>query len=205
MTQHREGYFPERDMWVSLQAKGAKGVVLNVPDVVKFPWYQYYTYNKLTAQRGTSIYVERYGRNDVRLADPRDLFLPSEGVIGLLTGNSAEQRGTSPDNPLLDSEVIGWEELVSVASYNQVLRTVASQNGLPVVDLFGLYEKILAGGYVTDDGVRIDPSYPKGNFFSADGVYPSAIGQGVIANEVIRTINSFYNTSIPLVKISQIK
>lgn len=42
-------------------------------------------------------------------------------------------------------------------------------------------------------------------FFSLDGMYPSAIGQAMIANEVIKTINKAYNMDIPLISIREIK
>ena len=74
---------------------------------------------------------------------------------------------------------------------------------VPLVVINSLYTKILAGGYVTDDGVKVDASYPKGNFFSSDGIYPTAFGQAVIANEVIKTINNFYKTNIPLINTKE--
>ena len=74
-----------------------------------------------------------------------------------------------------------------------------------MVDLQGLYKRILEGGYISHDGVKIDPSYPSGNFFSADGIHPSSIGQGVVANEFITTINTHYDSKIPLINISGIR
>ena len=73
--------------------------------------------------------------------------------------------------------------------------------GWPVVDLYGLYKAVLAGNYLTHDGVLVNPAWPNGgNFFSADGIYPTAFGQAVIANEVIKTLNKHYGLAIPLVQ-----
>jgi exosome complex RNA-binding protein Rrp4 len=63
-------------------------------------------------------------------------------------------------------------------------------------------KKVIAGQYVSDDGFKIDGSFPNGNFFSQDGIYPSAIGQAVIANEFIKVINKKFQTQIPLINLT---
>lgn len=53
----------------------------------------------------------------------------------------------------------------------------------------------------TDDGITVNSSWAReGNFFSADGIYPTAFGQAVIANEVIKTLNKHYGLEIPLLQ-----
>ena len=84
--------------------------------------------------------------------------------------------------------------------YNEFeLKKVAESINLPIVDLYGIYKRILTNTYVTADGVKVNPDWKTGNFFSADGIYPTAFGQAVIANEVIKTINQHYKLSIPTV------
>ena len=56
-----------------------------------------------------------------------------------------------------------------------------------------------ASEYTTDDGVKVDPSWPNGNFFSTDGINPSAFGQSIIANEAIKALNKQYGMDIPLI------
>jgi hypothetical protein len=81
----------------------------------------------------------------------------------------------------------------------------AEKYNLPVVDLESLYQKILAGSYVSDDGVRVSGTFPAGDFFSSDGRTPSAVGQAVLANETIKVINSHYKINIPLISIKEFK
>lgn len=202
VTHHREGNLPELEIISLLKSKGANGVIANVPNVIKFPFFKYYTYNYLTSKVGKGIFVQRYGKNDIRLINDHDIFIPSEGISALLNGS---EHGLKAEDPLLDEEVLGSEETIDVIYYNNLLSDFARQSNIPIVDLNGLYEKILKGTFITDDGVKIDPSYPKGNFFSEDGIHPTAIGQGVITNEFIKTINSFYKSNIPLIKISDLK
>ncbi len=196
LTQDREGYFPEAILIDKLIAKGGVGVIANVPDVLKFPYFSFNTYKKVARNSGRPVYVEHYERNHVRPADPRDIFLPSVGVNGLVSTPSVEIRGLEAGTPLLDSEVIGYEEQVDVNEYNKIINLLGKRYNLPIVDLYAFYNSILSGKYETEDGVKIDPSFPDSNFFSADGITPTKLGQTLIANEFIKVINSFYGTNI---------
>ena len=82
---------------------------------------------------------------------------------------------------------------------NTLLTTKAKEVGFALVDLHNVYKQITQGSYITDDGIRVDSSYPNGNFFSSDGIYPTAFGQAIIANEFIKAINAYYKTEIPLI------
>ncbi|WP_041823455.1 hypothetical protein [Leadbetterella byssophila] len=161
------------------------------------PYYNTYSYHQLQKHFGSEFFIQRYNKNDVRIAQEGDRFLPSERLYEILEGSSSQ--GLSVDNPILDEDVIGVEERWTVRIYNEWLKKLAQQNNLPLVDLYTLYEKIREGKYVTDDGVVVDPKYPNGNFFSADGLTPSSFGHAVIANEFIKVINSSYQSNIPLI------
>lgn len=50
--------------------------------------------------------------------------------------------------------------------------------------------------------VRVDPTFSTGNFFSLDGVTPSAFEEAVIANELIKTINTVNRDSRAFKKCS---
>lgn len=88
----------------------------------------------------------------------------------------------------------------AVNIYNDRIKTWASEYDLAVVDIEAIYQKIQDGGYTTEDGIVIDGS-PRGNFFSSDGIYPTVLGQAVIANEVLKAINATYQAKVPLVPI----
>lgn len=203
VTSEREGNFPENEILKELVARGAKGVIANVPEVLAFPIYHFYNSKNLTDNSGESVYIRRYAGNDVRTLEPRDLLLPTENVSNLFAHSG--NIGRSKENPLPDEHVVGHEELVTVGWYNQLISGFAKENNLALVDLHSLYERILRGEYISHDGVRIDPAYPGGNFFSADGIHPGRVGQAVIANEFIRTINAGYGSQVPLIAIKSIR
>lgn len=80
--------------------------------------------------------------------------------------------------------------------YRENITYVSQKYSIPIVDINKLYEQIGNGTYISEGGRRVSDK----EFFSTDGIYPSAYGQAIIANECIKTINSFYKTSIPLIK-----
>ncbi|MCE7039027.1 hypothetical protein [Dyadobacter sp. CY312] len=86
--------------------------------------------------------------------------------------------------------------------FNERIKNDAKQSGVIVVDIASLYEKVYAGNYTTEDGYKIDGK-AGGNFFSGDGIYPSAIGHAVIANEIIKVINQHFKSKIPLIKVGE--
>jgi hypothetical protein len=103
----------------------------------------------------------------------------------------------------LDSDIIDNGEYWFINPdmiYNPNIHKFAKEQNLALVDLRDIFERIHQGEYVTDDGYQIDGSRA-GNFFSSDGIYPTPIGQAVIANEVIRAINVKYGAKIPLIHV----
>ena len=87
-----------------------------------------------------------------------------------------------------------------VEKYNNLLLSFNKKWGYPIVDIKTLYAKVLSKEGLRDEsGVLINA----GNFFSDDKIYPSAFGQAVIANEVIKAINSGYKTNIETINIRE--
>ena len=80
--------------------------------------------------------------------------------------------------------------------FNKHINFIGNRYSVPVVDIKNLYEQIHKGDYVSESSKKVTDSV----FFSSDGIYPSAYGQALIANECIKTINSFYKTTIPLIQ-----
>lgn len=90
-----------------------------------------------------------------------------------------------------------------IENYNKIIYHWATESGTSVFDLHGLYKRVQQGDYTTDDGYAIDATFRTGNFFSTDGLHPSAIGQAVIANELIKFINEKYESRIPLINVKE--
>ena len=187
-----------------------KGAIATVPDVLRFPYFSFVPV-KTARQRngGQKLYAvvdDRYelvenGTQYVAEIADTDALLPTADVMALAQGISAK-KGLSPATPLSSHDVLSARDIADlrhVDDLNSLIRFQAAKAKVPVVDLAAVYKRILAGQYTTDDGLKINPSFPGGNFFSGDGLHPSALGQAVLANEWIRAINGFYGTRIPLI------
>lgn len=193
---------PEFGLMRSL-GKQSKGVILNVPDVLSFPYFTQITNEKIS-KLGVKLFVQESSSSEhYRPFNPSiDRIIPSVTAEKLFQGDLNDKVN------LKDTEVISEEggdleaTNLSPDDYNRrEIEYIAKEINWPIVDLKSLYKRIQAGGYVTDDGVAVNASWPKGgNFFSADGVYPTAFGQAVIANEVIKTLNRHYGLEIPLLQ-----
>jgi hypothetical protein len=189
--------------------KVKKGCILNVPDITKFPYFKVITpdlMNKLPNNiyaTTDGIFIENLVRREVYL-------LPTNEVDSLFSDKVATtlKKGLSKSRPLQRASYVdkSWFDVRTqqfLQAFNLEASNFAQYFNLPLVDINSLYAKILQGDYVTDDGVKVDASYPNGNFFSSDGIYPTAFGQAIIANEVIKTINNFYKTNIPLINTKE--
>lgn len=186
-----------------LKENTSNGVILNVPDFLKFPIFNRYTLSKLYASTGMpQIYIEHWQKTHIRGAQQGDVFLPKSSLTGLLEKGNI---GTTEQNPIKDEDVLDTDEqrFVRPGAYNKTLAIYAKKYNLPIVDLYTVYNQILDGEYITDEGVTIDPSFPGGNFFSQDGITPTALGQAIITNEIIKVINKYYYSSIPLLSLKR--
>ena len=183
-----------------LVPSGAKGVLLNVPDWLTSP---YIVDNKLIEkalikEKGENTKLENF-INAV-------IFLQSPGVDSILSNQVPYLL-----KPLIDEKhplkyVSEWRaksELGSFANllfiYNDMVQRMSKAYNVPVVDIKGLVSRVVGGGFINEFGTRIS----KDNFFSKDNLYPSALGQVLIANEVIKTINSHYGLEIELINTSE--
>lgn len=203
------------DLLSHLKSNSVKSVIATVPDILDFPYFKLYTPVMARQQNGGSalyamISDDLFEESDgdprfVKEVSDQEILLPTATVLDLVSPGG-NKRGLAPDTPLRSADVLTEDELQGlkqINSVNDLIRHQASRHTIPVFDLNELYKRILAGNYVSDDGFAIDPSFPEGNFFSQDGLYPSAIGQAVLANEWIKVFNQHYRTRIPLINIGQ--
>ena len=153
--------------------------------------------------------LKAYGGDGVAPSYEKNLcFIPNGTIDSLL---SAKVHITFKDEILKNKrsqlKVLGTVTINNtkglIQRTNEATKTTAKEFGFPVVDLYALYKKIHIEGFITNDGVKVDSSYPNGNFYSSDGIYPSPFGNAVIANEFIKTINTYYKIDIPLINTSE--
>ena len=178
--------------------------VFNVPDVLDLPILHYIT----------SADVEKsllFGKEIVfRDYKPEELVWYPNSTLDSLMGKNVSmalkdailkkfetgQKGIGRD-PI--SFLQNYNYFQSITAYNELIRRLAEEYSFPIIDMRSMYSRIRKGEYVTHDGIKVEFRYPDGNFYSLDGIHPTAFGQAVIANEVISTLNNYYKIAIPLI------
>ncbi|HEY6952193.1 MAG TPA: SGNH/GDSL hydrolase family protein [Bacteroidota bacterium] len=115
--------------------------------------------------------------------------------------------GFHPQNPwpnalALDSTEQAMAE-AAINSFNTTISTVAASKGAVLFDANALLVELNTSGY-NADGSLLTSEYIAGGAFSLDGIHPSDRGYGVVANEIIKVMNSRFGMSVPLVDINSL-
>lgn len=194
-----------------MTSNNAKGVVATIPDVLSTPFFNTVTLTSilatvhLTAPTINTIYIQT-GAGQVRPATAQDYFvlpLGSAGLIGVVTGGLP--YGLHPGNPVENKYVLDAAEAATVAdftnSYNATIKAAAATKGLAVVDAYALLKQYGAGKVV--NGEAVSAAFITGNLFSLDGIHLTPLGYSIVANEFIKSINSTYGASIPIVDVTK--
>ncbi|UOQ75653.1 SGNH/GDSL hydrolase family protein [Hymenobacter sp. 5516J-16] len=200
-----------------LTANGAKGVVATLPDVTNIPFFTTVRVADIRARfkaanSALDVYIQTTGTAGaqvVRLATDADLLtLPSSAVIGTTTTGSpfpvgaGVGTGVGQSNPVPNQFVLDATEQTAVrtatTAFNNAIVTKANEKNLAIFDSNAFFARVATSG-ITTNGVTNTAAFISGNLFSLDGVHPTPRGYAVIANEMIRAINSKYNASVPTV------
>jgi len=186
----------ELDFLRRLEDNSIKNVVLlNVPDFIKLPYFN--SINNEMIKRA-NLGNKTYLFEDLRL-------LPNSTIDSLLSPNVdiLLKKGLNTNSPLTRKDVVGYissnNSPCVCESFNGEINLFSKRFGFPIVDIKTLNDKVINNTYTSDDGLKVTSK----DFFSTDGIYPSALGQACIANETIKVINNTYKTSIPLIKIRE--
>ncbi len=115
--------------------------------------------------------------------------------------------GLSPYNPFPDALVLDAGEQTtaeqSISDFNNTIAAVAAANSAAVVDMNSFFNKVKASGVVVD-GETFTTAYIAGGLFSLDGVHPSSKGEGIVADQFIKTMNASFGMHVPYVDINSL-
>ncbi len=100
-----------------------------------------------------------------------------------------------PDFVLDAGEVELIQERIEI--FNGIIETAALDIDAPVVDINAMFDDLDENPPIFF-GIPVTPRF-LGGIFSLDGVHPSNIGHALAANAFIQTINSHFQTNIPLI------
>jgi len=203
-----------------LTANGAKGILATIPDFRNFPFYTLVPWNgaelnQEDADSLTALYVS-FGMSHISFQEGKNAFVIEDpaapsGYRQLI--NDEYITLTVPldsmkcyyygilvnvihDRYALDSSEVSFLTTM-IEDYNSVIIQKASQYGLAVADMNSYFAQVKTG--IMYNGVEIDAEFVGGGFYSLDGFYPTQKGAALIANQFIKSINSFYGSTLPTI------
>ena len=205
----------------ALNAKGAKGVIGNIPDVLSIPFFTTVPYNALAITDANSVAAlnAAYGNGALGIsfkvcanafvikdpAAPRGMRQVKSDELVLLTlpTDSIKLKGWGSLKPIPANYILDETEIASikkaVSDYNQAISTIASASGIPVVDMNTNFKQIQSG--LIYNGMKFNASFITGGTFSLDGVHMNARGYALVTNYFIDAINSYYKSTVPKVDV----
>ncbi len=187
----------------SLLTTGADIVVANIPDVTAIPFFTTIPGVLLNTETNEPLIIDGNVVPIIGVNPATDFVLlsaPEALKLGLGVPTSLGGTGAPlPDQFILDASEIAIASQ-AVSDFNAAIKNLADARGIAVVDINSFFNDIKANGY-TLAGVEFTPKFLTGGIFSLDGVHPSDVGYGIVTNEFIKTINSKFSASIPMVNI----
>ena len=204
-----------------LTANGAKGALMNIPDVTAIPYFTTIPYNGLVLTQQSQVdqinnaykltgLTFSLGNNPFIIQDTSVAVLKfrpirsDEYVLLTVPQDSLKCAGWGSYKPIPAKYILDAKEVNNVrnatATYNSIIQQEAAAYGLAFVDM-NTYMKTLSSG-IMYNGVTFNAVFVKGGAFSLDGVHLTPRGYALAANEIIRTINAFYGSSVPMADIN---
>lgn len=205
----------------ALVSTGAKGVLINIPDVTSIPFFTTIPAQGLALTRQgqadslTAAYAQlgfqfKVGANYFVIQDaaaPGGMRQLKAGEYVLLTTpqDSIKCRGWGSLKPIPKQYVLTADEVANVknatAAFNAIIADNANTHHLGLMDA-NTYMKTLQSG-ITWNGVTYTPTFVTGGTFSLDGIHLTPRGYALVANEIISVINQTYKATIPGVDINK--
>ena len=87
-------------------------------------------------------------------------------------------------------------------AFNSVIKKAADEYDLAFLDVYSIIKKAANQG-IAADGITFTSAFITGNTFSLDGLHLTPQASAMVANYVIEAVNQKYNSSIPMVNVTE--
>lgn len=207
----------------TMVANGAKGALMNIPDVTSIPYFTTIPANGLTLNDSLANLLNMAytnvpgfnnnfvaGANYFVIQDPTVVAgfrqaLPGELILLTVPQDSIRYFGWGSATPIPKKYVLDLTEIQNIktatTTFNDYMQQQAIAHNLAYVDM-NSFMKTLAKGMVFN-GVTYSPTFVTGGAFSLDGVHLTPRGYAIAANEMIRVINAHYKSTIPMIDVNK--
>ncbi len=205
-----------------LTANNRKGVITGIPTVTGTPFFTTVKITDVLAAVNAAVKAANpnaatipalviQGKNGIRASQANDLVLLTAYAAGAYNtigstavGTMNGPYGLSATNPLPTQLVLDVDEVAALntatTTFNGILKAQADAKGLAYVDPNTILDQAAKG--FTQNGVAYSSAYISGGVFGLDGIHLTPAGYALIANEIIRSINAKYGSTLPAVNTS---
>jgi hypothetical protein len=201
---------------------GAKGVIGNVPDITSLPFFTTVPWNGLTLRQGQAdtlnglwappVYPYNFhaGNNAFLISDPsapsgQRLIKEGEFILLSVPLNSIKCHGLGAIVPIPNQYVLTATEIANIetaiSGYNAAIKKAADDNQLAFVDVNSFLNQTKSG--FAYDGITFNAAFVTGGAFSLDGIHLTPVGNALLANEFIKSINAKYNSTVQQVDVTK--
>jgi lysophospholipase L1-like esterase len=206
----------------TLNSKGAKGVVSNLPGISSIPFFTTISYNGLLLDSAQAELLKarysfasvnfRAGLNPFLVEDnsvPNGIRQIEKGEFILLEIMLDENKFNylKGFNPLPKKYYLSKSQIREIektlASCNTIIKNIASEKNLAFVDTDQLLKTMKPDRVYSETSLGV--KYKTGGVFSLDGLHINPLGQSLLANEFIGAINQTYGLHIPKVNITRFR
>jgi len=201
----------------TLTANGAKGAIANIPDITSLPYFTTVPYNGLVLSSqaqvdglntaygplGISFHLGQNGFIIEDASAPGGLrqITSSEFVLLSVPQDSLKCKQWGSAKPIPNEFVLTNAEIsqirTAITNYNSKIKSAAGTYGLAFVDVNSFLSQVEKG--ITYNGITLNTEFVSGGAFSLDGVHLTPIGNAMLANEFIKSINITYKSTLPLI------
>ena len=200
-------------------ATGARGALINIPDITTIPFFTTVPANGLVLTRqgqvdsltaaysilhivfklGANYFIVQDHLGNVRQAVPGELILLTTPQDSLTCAGWGSLKPI-PGNYVLTTEEI--QQIKSATSaFNTHIADMANLYDLALVDM-NTYLGTIGSG-ITFNGVTYNAKYVTGGAFSLDGVHLTPRGYALVANQIISAINAKYGSTVHPIDVNQ--
>ena len=178
-----------------LRQAGAEVLVLTIPDPLDTAYFSTLNDASKILMAEPAVLQTLY-----HLSDDRLLTVHGLNEIGFqLFGRNI---GPLPENATLSVEA-GQQVSRRVSELNDALVSLVREHGAKVYDLCAFLRRLRSEGINTSSR-KLTAEY-LGGFYSLNGYYPGATGHALIANELLRFLDSNYNSDFPQINIDSVR
>ena len=210
------------DIISQLSANGANGAIANISDVTSFPFFTTIPWNGLNITQEQANDLNQVfnplgitfseGDNPFTVEDTSTAYnvrLLEEGELILLTVplDSIKCYGMGTIHPIPQEYVLSLDEIDNLQNhidqYNTIIDDLAVTYNLALVDLHQFYQDLSSG--ILYNGINISSDFVSGGAFSLDGRTMTPLGNALIANLFITSINSKFIAAIPKLDVGDFR